>query len=133
MTKPHILQIVPYPACDDQPLNLAYNVNRLYEASNSDASLTTVGPKDRGIATRAAPGANMALLATQEQGRLGSAALDLFEGEPTLDPRFLSLPNVQLQPHHSSATFETRKAMGQLMRDNLAAHFAGQPLPTAVL
>ena len=74
-----------------------------------------------------------ALLAALEDGRLGSAALDVFEGEPKLNPRFLSLPNVLLQPHHASGTFETRKAMGKLLRDNLLAHFAGQPLPTPVL
>lgn len=74
-----------------------------------------------------------ALLEALETGRLGGAALDVFEGEPRLNPRFLSLPNVILQPHHASATVETRQAMGQLMRDNLAAHFAGQPLPTPVL
>jgi lactate dehydrogenase-like 2-hydroxyacid dehydrogenase len=74
-----------------------------------------------------------ALLDALEQGRLGSAALDVFEGEPKLNPRFLALPNVLLQPHHASGTVETRKAMGQLLRDNLAAHFAGQPLLTPVL
>lgn len=74
-----------------------------------------------------------ALLAALEGGRLGSAALDVFEGEPKLNPRFLALPNVLLQPHHASGTIETRKAMGQLLRDNLTAHFAGQPLPTPVL
>jgi lactate dehydrogenase-like 2-hydroxyacid dehydrogenase len=74
-----------------------------------------------------------ALLDALETGRLGSAALDVFEGEPKLNPRFLALSNVLLQPHHASGTIETRKAMGQLLRDNLAAHFAGQPLLTAVL
>lgn len=74
-----------------------------------------------------------ALLAALETGKLGSAALDVFEGEPRLNPRFLALPNVMLQPHHASGTTETRKAMGQLVRDNLAAHFAGQPLLTPVL
>lgn len=74
-----------------------------------------------------------ALLAALETKALGSAALDVFEGEPKLNPRFLALPNVLLQPHHASGTFETRKAMGQLLRDNLTAHFAGQPLPTPVL
>ncbi|MEO0990408.1 MAG: 2-hydroxyacid dehydrogenase [Pseudomonadota bacterium] len=74
-----------------------------------------------------------ALIAALSEGRLGSAALDVFEGEPALDPRFLDLPNVLLQPHHASGTIETRKAMGQLLRDNLTAHFAGQPLPTPVL
>ncbi|MBN8954660.1 MULTISPECIES: 2-hydroxyacid dehydrogenase [unclassified Rhizobium] len=74
-----------------------------------------------------------ALLMALETGKLGSAALDVFEGEPKLNPRFLALDNVLLQPHHASGTVETRKAMGQLVRDNLAAHFAGQALPTPVL
>ena len=74
-----------------------------------------------------------ALLAALETGRLGSAALDVFEGEPKLNPRFLKLPNVLVQPHHASGTFETRKAMGKLVRDNLTAHFAGRPLLTPVL
>ncbi|MYH59747.1 MAG: 2-hydroxyacid dehydrogenase, partial [Boseongicola sp. SB0675_bin_26] len=68
-----------------------------------------------------------------EGGALGSAALDVFEGEPELNPRFLKLENVLLQPHHASGTVETRKAMGKLVRDNLAAHFAGRPLLTPVL
>lgn len=74
-----------------------------------------------------------ALLTALENRTLGSAALDVFEGEPKLNPRFLALDNVLLQPHHASGTFETRKAMGQLMRDNLAAHFAGRDLLTPVL
>ena len=74
-----------------------------------------------------------ALLDALENGRLGAAALDVFEGEPKLNPRFLNLQNVLLQPHHASGTFETRKAMGQLLRDNLVAHFAGKPLLTPVL
>lgn len=74
-----------------------------------------------------------ALLDALENGALGSAALDVFEGEPALNPRFIELPNVLLQPHHASGTIETRKAMGKLVRDNLSAHFAGQPLLTPVL
>jgi lactate dehydrogenase-like 2-hydroxyacid dehydrogenase len=74
-----------------------------------------------------------ALLEALETGKLGSAALDVFEGEPKLNPRFLSLPSVLVQPHHASGTFETRQAMGKLVRDNLAAHFAGEPLLTPVL
>lgn len=74
-----------------------------------------------------------ALLDALENGTLGSAALDVFDGEPNLNPRFLKLENVLLQPHHASGTIETRKAMGKLVRDNLAAHFAGQPLPTPVI
>jgi lactate dehydrogenase-like 2-hydroxyacid dehydrogenase len=74
-----------------------------------------------------------ALLDALESGVLGSAALDVFEGEPKLNPRFLKLDNVLVQPHHASGTIETRQAMGKLVRDNLTAHFAGNPLPTPVL
>ncbi|MEO1113118.1 MAG: 2-hydroxyacid dehydrogenase [Pseudomonadota bacterium] len=74
-----------------------------------------------------------ALLEALESKKLGSAALDVFEGEPALNPRFLELDNVLLQPHHASGTFETRKAMGKLVRDNLKAHFSGQDLLTPVL
>lgn len=73
-----------------------------------------------------------ALIDALESGALGSAALDVFEGEPDLDPRFFELENVLLQPHHASGTIETRKAMGQLLRDNLIAHFAGESLLTPV-
>jgi lactate dehydrogenase-like 2-hydroxyacid dehydrogenase len=82
--------------------------------------------------SRAANVDEAALLEALEQGRLGAAALDVFEGEPHLDPRFLTAPNILLQPHLGSGTVETRKAMGQLMRDNLTAHFAGRPLLTPV-
>jgi lactate dehydrogenase-like 2-hydroxyacid dehydrogenase len=71
-----------------------------------------------------------ALLDALESGALGSAALDVFENEPRLDQRYVGLKNMLLQPHHGSATVETRQAMGQLMRDNLAAHFGGRALPT---
>lgn len=74
-----------------------------------------------------------ALLDALKSGKLGSAALDVFEGEPKLNPRFLELDNVLLQPHHASGTMETRKAMGKLVRDNLPAHFAGVALLTPVL
>ncbi|SIT12330.1 2-hydroxyacid dehydrogenase [Paracoccus saliphilus] len=74
-----------------------------------------------------------ALIAALQAQRLGAAGLDVFENEPTIDPRFLSLPNVLLQPHQASGTIETRRAMGELMRANLAAHFAGESLPTPVL
>ena len=73
-----------------------------------------------------------ALLHALENGVIKGAALDVFLNEPAIDERFLTLKNVVLQPHVGSATLETRQAMGQLVRDNLAAHFAGKPLLTAV-
>ncbi len=74
-----------------------------------------------------------ALLDALEQGRIRGAGLDVFLNEPAIDPRFAGLKNAVLQPHHGSGTVETRQAMGKLVRDNLAAHFSGQPLLTPVV
>ncbi len=95
--------------------------------------LAALGPQGMLInISRAANVDEDALLDALETGALGSAALDVFEGEPRLNPRFVALPNVLLQPHHASGTVETRQAMGKLVRDNLIAHFAGQPLLTLI-
>ena len=74
-----------------------------------------------------------ALLDALEAGRIGGAALDVFEGEPAINPRFAGLGNMLLQPHVGSATVETRVAMGRLTLDNLLAHFDGRPLLTEVV
>jgi lactate dehydrogenase-like 2-hydroxyacid dehydrogenase len=74
-----------------------------------------------------------ALLDALESGTIAGAGLDVFWNEPSIDPRFAALDTVLLQPHHASGTVETRQAMGQLVRDNLAAHFAGRPLLTPVV
>lgn len=74
-----------------------------------------------------------AILAALESKKLGYAALDVFAGEPALNPKFLELDNVMLQPHQASGTIETRKAMGKLVCDNLVAHFAGNELLTPVV
>jgi lactate dehydrogenase-like 2-hydroxyacid dehydrogenase len=62
--------------------------------------------------------------------RIRGAALDVFWSEPAIDPRFGALQNVVFQPHRASGTVETRAAMAQLVRENLAAFFAGAPLVT---
>jgi lactate dehydrogenase-like 2-hydroxyacid dehydrogenase len=95
--------------------------------------LAALGPA--GILVNVSRAANIdetALLDALESGGIAGAAIDVFEGEPQVNPRFLSLSDVVLQPHAGSATVDTRRAMGQLMRDNIAAHFAGRPLPAEV-
>jgi lactate dehydrogenase-like 2-hydroxyacid dehydrogenase len=73
-----------------------------------------------------------ALLDALEGGTIRGAGLDVFYNEPNIDPRFLKLGNVVLQPHQGSGTIETRQAMGELQRANLAAFFAGEALVTPV-
>ena len=96
--------------------------------------IRALGPKGMLInISRAANIDEAALLDALENGTLGAAALDVFDAEPALNPRFLALNNVLLQPHHASGTYETRLAMGKLMRENLLAYFAGEPLLTPVM
>jgi lactate dehydrogenase-like 2-hydroxyacid dehydrogenase len=73
-----------------------------------------------------------ALVEMLKEGRLGGAALDVFEKEPQVPEALFALDNVVLSPHQGSATHETRRLMGQLVVDNLVAHFAGEPLISPV-
>ncbi|MBA5725810.1 2-hydroxyacid dehydrogenase [Bombella favorum] len=71
-----------------------------------------------------------ALLTALKSKSIAGAGLDVFQNEPTINPAFLTLDNVVLQPHQASATIETRLAMGQNIIDNLLAYFSGKPLLT---
>ncbi|MDP9899298.1 2-hydroxyacid dehydrogenase [Variovorax ginsengisoli] len=73
-----------------------------------------------------------ALIAALRDGVIAGAALDVFVDEPNVPPELMAMDNVVLSPHMASGTRQTREAMGQLMLDNLAAHFAGRPLLTPV-
>lgn len=63
-----------------------------------------------------------ALVAALREGRLAAAGLDVFEGEPAINPALLTVPNVVLTPHIASATIPTRTAMATLAADNLIAY-----------
>src|SRR5262249_38960523 len=56
-----------------------------------------------------------------------AAGLDVFVGEPRINPALLDVDNLTLFPHVGSASQHTRNAMGQLVVDNLAAFAAGKP------
>jgi glyoxylate/hydroxypyruvate/2-ketogluconate reductase len=62
-----------------------------------------------------------ALVAALREKRIAAAGLDVFEGEPRVNPALLTVPNVVLTPHIASATIPTRMAMAQLAADNLIA------------
>ncbi|AKM41346.1 2-hydroxyacid dehydrogenase [Burkholderia contaminans] len=73
-----------------------------------------------------------ALAVALRDGTIAAAGLDVYEGEPTVHPALLEVPNVVLTPHIASATEKTRRAMANLAADNLIAALgegprAGQP------
>ena len=134
-------QDVPY-SFHPTPTALAHAVDVLIVAAAAGgtrplidhAVLDALGPE--GVLVNVARGSlvdEAALVGALQEGRLGGAALDVFAAEPRVPEAMWPMPNVVLTPHIASATIDTRRAMAQLVLANLDAHFAGQPLPTAVV
>lgn len=74
-----------------------------------------------------------ALVEALQNRQIAGAGLDVFANEPHPLPALLSMDNVVMQPHLASGTLETRSAMGDLVLQNLEAHFAGRPLLTPLM
>lgn len=97
------------------------------------AVLDALGPE--GIFINVGRGSTVdedALIAALRDKRIAAAGLDVYANEPRVPEALRALPNTVLFPHIGSATVETRRAMGQLVVDNLAAYFAGNALLTPV-
>ena len=97
------------------------------------AVLNALGPA--GFLINAARGTiidQAAMVAALREGRIAGAALDVFDGEPNVPAELMAMENVVLTPHIASSTHETRRAMGDLVYDNLRAHFDGNPVLTPV-
>ena len=97
------------------------------------AVLDALGPA--GFLINAARGTiidQAAMVAALREGRIAGAALDVFDGEPNVPAELMAMENVVLTPHIASSTHETRRAMGDLVYDNLRAHFDGNPVLTPV-
>ena len=74
-----------------------------------------------------------ALYTALKEGRIAGAGLDVFEQEPTsVDNPLLRLDNVVVAPHISSASYETRSRMAEMVADNLIAFFEGRKPPNLV-
>lgn len=72
----------------------------------------------------------VALIAALQNGTIAGAGLDVYSQEPNIPAELMNLHNVVLLPHIGSGTVETRRAMGQLLIDNLAAWCNTRPLLT---
>jgi lactate dehydrogenase-like 2-hydroxyacid dehydrogenase len=70
-----------------------------------------------------------ALIDALQKRTIHAAGLDVFADEPNVPATLMALPNVVLLPHVGSASVHTRRAMGQLVVDNLRSWFeTGKPL-----
>jgi glyoxylate reductase len=74
-----------------------------------------------------------ALVAALAERRIAGAGLDVYVGEPDVDPRLYGLDNVILLPHLGSATFEGRDAMGMKVIANIRSWSDGHRPPDQVL
>lgn len=95
------------------------------------AELAALGPS--GLIVNVARGPvvdSAALIAALQDGIIAGAGLDVVDGEPDVPQGLLDAPNCVLTPHIGSATDAARRAMAQLVLDNIAAFVAGRPLPT---
>ena len=74
-----------------------------------------------------------ALIENLKTGRITAAALDVFDGEPSINPMFMELENVVLLPHLGSATLEGRIAMGEKVILNAKQFTEGYPPPDKLI
>jgi len=64
-----------------------------------------------------------ALVAALRDGTIAAAGLDVYEDEPQVPQELIDIETAVLLPHVGSASVATRRAMGQLVTDNLIAWF----------
>lgn len=74
-----------------------------------------------------------ALIGALQAERIGGAGLDVYTHEPSVDPRWFTIPNVVLLPHLGSATFEGREASGERVITNIRVWADGHRPPDQVL
>ena len=120
----HLVLVLPYSAQSHHAIGAA-------ELAQMKPSATLVNIARGGIVDDAA------LARALRDHVIAAAGLDVFEGEPTVHPDLLTLPNVVLTPHIASATRPTRLAMANLAADNLIGYLVNKqpltPLNPAVL
>ena len=115
----HLVLVLPYSKESHHAIGAA-------ELAMMKPSATLINIARGGIVDDAA------LAAALRNGRIAAAGLDVYEGEPTVYPDLLTLPDVVLTPHIASATRPTRLAMANLAADNLIAYFAAGLPPNPV-
>src|SRR5256885_9758979 len=102
----HVVLVLPYTKENHHTLGAA-------EIARMKPTATLINIARGGIVDDAA------LARALRDRTIAAAGLDVFEGEPSVHPDLLTVPNVVLTPHIASATMGTRSAMAELAADNL--------------
>jgi gluconate 2-dehydrogenase len=118
-TADHVVLVVPYTPASHHTIGAA-------ELKLMKPTATLINIARGGIVD------DTALAAALQAGQIAAAGLDVFEGEPTVNPALLACHNVVLTPHIASATRPTRLAMANLAADNLIG-FLTQNKPVSPL
>ena len=115
-TADHVVLVVPYSAASHHTIGAP-------ELAMMKPTATLTNIARGGIVDDAA------LAKALREGQIAAAGLDVFEGEPSVHPDLLTVPNVVLTPHIASASVATRMAMAQLAADNLIGFLVnGKPV-----
>jgi len=115
----HLVLVLPYSPENHHAIGAA-------ELAQMKPTATLVNIARGGIVDDAA------LAAALRNKTISAAGIDVFEGEPSVHPDLLTVPNVVLTPHIASASVPTRMAMANLAADNLIDFFAGREVRTPI-
>ena len=118
-TADHVMLVLPYSPASHHTVGAA-------ELALMKPTATLINIARGGIVD------DSALAVALREKRIAAAGLDVFEGEPKVNPDLLTVPNVVLTPHIASATLPTRLAMANLAADNLIAFFEGKAPPAPI-
>ncbi len=105
-TADHVMLVVPYSAESHHTIGAADLA--LMKPTANLINLARGGIVD-----------DAALAVALKNKQIAAAGLDVFEGEPSVHPDLLTLPNIVLTPHIASSTVPTRMAMANKAADNL--------------
>jgi gluconate 2-dehydrogenase len=115
-TSDHVMLVLPYSASSHHTIGAK-------ELALMKPTATLINIARGGIVDDAA------LAEALRTGGIAAAGLDVFEGEPSVHPALLNVPNVVLTPHIASSTIGTRQAMAALAVDNLTGFLMhGKPV-----
>ena len=118
-TADHVVLVLPYTAQNHHTIGAK-------EIALMKPTATLVNIARGGIVD------DLALAQALKEKKIFAAGLDVFEGEPKVNPELLKLSNIVLAPHIASASEKTRRAMVDLAVENLRAALAGQKPPSLI-